>query len=645
VCAVAGAAALVAATAGVAVSAPSSSHSLPGSVPSWATATHRVGSVSASQSVTFRVYLNNRGGAAAAAYARAVSTPGNALYGKFLTTAQYRARFSPSQSDVNTVSSWLQSQGFRVTGVPSNRKYVEATGTLAQASKTFATSFAEYSTQGRTVRSNTSPLQVPSKLTQVQAVVGLDESQTLVRPNKPTPPPPVFRNAGPCSTYWGQKTVDNTATPDGTELPDSPTAFAPCGYSGAQLQGLYGMTDAIAAGNDGSGVTVGIIDAYASPTIESDANTYFSRHGIPTFTKGQFRQYAAPGTSQHPENPAHDPEGWAGEETLDVEAVHTMAPGANIAYIGAPNNYRDMDAIMNKVVSKHLADIVSNSYGYAGESLPPGYIKPQVDTQIQAAAEGISLFFSSGDSGDETFGVAGATPTPDWPASSPWVTAVGGTSAGVSKTNSRVFELGWETTKSTLNSTTPPTWSDPAYLYGSGGGTSRLFAQPSYQAGVVPASIANTYGGPAMRAVPDVAALGDPNTGMLVGETQRFPDGHDAYSEYRIGGTSLASPLYACIFALAVQKAGHNFGLANPTLYATAGAQSIDITKAERDAYPGDVRSDFVNGVDASDGYVYSARWFDRDESLTIHVRPGYDDVTGIGVPDGEAWLDAVAGD
>jgi hypothetical protein len=99
------------------------------------------------------------------------------------------------------------------------------------------------------------------------------------------------------------------------------------------------------------------------------------------------------------------------------------------------------------------------------------------------------------------------------------------------------------------------------------------------------------------------------------------------------------------MFALAVQKAGHNFGLANPTLYATAGAQSIDITKAERDAYPGDVRSDFVNGVDASDGYVYSARWFDRDESLTIHVRPGYDDVTGIGVPDGEAWLDAVAGD
>ena len=135
-----------------------------------------------------------------------------------------------------------------------------------------------------------------------------------------------------------------------------------------------------------------------------------------------------------------------------------------------------------------------------------------------------------------------------------------------------------------------------------------------------------------MRVVPDVAALGDPNTGMLVGETQQFPDG-TYYDEYRIGGTSLSSPLYAGMFALAVQKAGHSFGLANPALYAHVRPSSLDITKAQLDAYPGDVRSDYVNGVDAADGYVYSARWFDRDEDLTIHVRPGYDDVTGIGVP------------
>jgi subtilase family serine protease len=261
---------------------------------------------------------------------------------------------------------------------------------------------------------------------------------------------------------------------------------------------------------------------------------------------------------------------------------------------------------------------------------------------VQAAAEGISLFFSSGDDADETGAVAGATPTPDWPASSQWVTAVGGTSLGVGESNNRLFELGWETTKSTLNTTAPVSWNTPTWLYGSGGGTSRLFAQPSYQAGVVPDSLATANGGNTpMRVVPDVAAVGDPTTGMLVGQTQTFPDGHTAYSEYRIGGTSLSSPLYAGMFALATQRAGHGLGFANPVLY---GAAANDITKADLDTYPGAVRADYVNGVDDADGYVYSARWFDQDEGLTIHVAPGYDDVTGVGSPAGQDWLAAIAG-
>lgn len=636
-----GAATLVTATTGAASAASSGSTTLAGSVPSWASAQNRVGAVASSQQVTFRVYLKNRGGDAAEAFAAAVSTPGNAQYGKFLTPAQYRSRFSPSASEAGSVATWLRKQGFKVNASgPDNHKYVEATGTLSQAGASFGTSFALYRADGRTVRGNSGPLHVPSNLSQVQAVVGLDDSQTLVHADKPSPAPGGFRNARPCSSSWGQKTVQNTSTPDGTALPASPSAFAPCGYSGTQLQGLYGLSGAISHGTDGRGVTVGIIDAYASPTILQDANEYFSRHGLPSLT-GHFSQYVPPGIYRHPENRAHDPAGWAGEETLDVEAVHTMAPGADIVYIGAPNSYRDMDAIMNRVVDKHMADIVTNSYGYDGEALPPGTIKPSLDTQIQAAAEGISLFFSSGDNGDETNGVSGASPSPDWPASSPWVTAVGGTSAGVSTTNGRLFEVGWETTKSTLDTVTTA-WNTPTWLYGSGGGTSRLFAQPAYQQGVVPDSLAKTYGGAAMRVVPDVAALGDPNTGMLVGETQQFPDG-TYYDEYRIGGTSLSSPLYAGMFALVVQKAGHPFGLANPALYSTYGSTSLDVTKTPLAQYPGDVRVDYVNGVDAADGFAYSARWFDRDEGLTIHVRPGYDDVTGIGVPTGQAWLDSLA--
>ena len=97
----------------------------------------------------------------------------------------------------------------------------------------------------------------------------------------------------------------------------------------------------------------------------------------------------------------------------------------------------------------------------------------------------------------------------------------------------------------------------PFRLYGAGGGDSRVFAEPSYQS-----SLPGT-----MRHVPDVAALGDPQTGYLVGQTQSFPDGNH-YDEYRIGGTSLSSPIFAGLMALADQAAGSPHGFANPLFYA-----------------------------------------------------------------------------
>lgn len=626
-------AALVAATAGAAVAAPGQNHAqLPGSVPSWATPANRQAATAGSSPVDFKVYLDWNNASQAADYAMAASQ-GRA---RFLTPAQFRAKFAPSNSEVTAVKQWLQSQGFAIGFVPSNNKYVEATGTVAQASSAFSTDFGQYSVDGKTLRSNGKPLTVPTGLG-INGVTGLDESGALMKTY--AAPPPAFVNAKPCSKYWGEKNINDNPPADGTQLPSSPTEWAPCGYAGAQLQGVYGMDSAIAAGNDGTGVTVGVIDAYASPTAADDLATYSSEHHLPP---PNLTEYAAPGTYQRPDNPQHSPSGWSGEEALDLEAVHTMAPGADIVYVGSPNNRQDMDAAMNMLVNNHLADIVSNSYGFAGEAVPPGYRKPFNDILIQAAAEGISVFFSSGDSGDETGG-NGGTPTPDWPASSPWVTAVGGTSLGIAQDNSRLFELGWETGKETLvqNGNSAPSWSAPKYQYGSGGGTSNIFPQPDYQKGVADA-VSTTN-----RVVPDVAALGDPTTGMLVGQTQTFPDGSQSYSEYRIGGTSLSSPLYAGMFALAVQNHG-DFGLANPALYSSAvRAAMVDIAPRGAKDNPltnptGAVRPDYVNGVDGSDGYVYSVRLFDYDAPLSIHVRTGYDDVTGLGVPDGSPWLTAL---
>src|SRR5207245_11421900 len=165
-----------------------------------------------------------------------------------------------------------------------------------------------------------------------------------------------------------------------------------------QLQGAYGVSTQLASGFDGRGVTVAIIDAYASPTIVSDTSTYFSRHGLPAWQSGQFTQVVAPGTYNHPESLAQDPQGWYGQETLDVEAVHTMAPGANVVYVGSANNYQDLDAALNHVVARHLADLVTNSYGFSSEFLPQGYIKTYNDIFIQDAAEGIGVYYSFGDS-------------------------------------------------------------------------------------------------------------------------------------------------------------------------------------------------------------------------------------------------------
>jgi len=462
---------------------------------------------------------------------------------------------------------------------------------------------------GLTLRAPSTDISVPASLAGVvESVVGLDQTSALVHTDRvgaDAPAPSAgFRNARPCSAFWGEQ--QSSIVFNKQQL-----YYAPCGYTAPQLRGAYGLSGA----GDGSGQTVAIIDAYASPTILSDANTYSTKHDLPAFKGSQFSQVVAPGTYKRAENNRQDPQGWWGEETLDVEAVHSMAPGANIVYVGAPNNFQDLDAALNHVVDRGLAQIVTNSYGWSTELLPNGFVKPVEDILVQAAAEGIGVYFSSGDNGDESL-VEGYM-TPDWPASSPWATAVGGTSLGVGAANNRLFETYWGTDRYIVNadgSRTGPTW-----LYGGGGGISRLFGAPGYQQGFA-------TGG---RSVPDVSMVGDPNTGMLVGQTQSFPDGN-YYDEYRIGGTSLSSPLFAGYMAVADQAAGHPHGFANPALYRAGLGAYNDVFAAKSDP-AGDVRVDYVNGVDASGGLRTSIRTF--GDTLGLKSVPGFDDATGLGTP------------
>ena len=601
--------------------------------PRWATRSNFVRRARPGTEIDIAVVLGWRDPAGVASFAAAVSDPRSASYGKYLSPAQFRARFSQSDAAVASVSSWLRNTGLQVGTVPANHLFVGARGTVAQVEKAFGIQLNMYRTAGRVMRAPDADPQVPASIAGVvQGVIGL--ASTRVQHSGPSAPPaPVFVQGKPCSEFWGQKTAKSLPKAYGHKQP-----YTPCGYAPKQVRGAYGLGPVIKSGTDGSGVTVAVIDAFNSPTIRKDLTIYSQRHGLPKPKLKQYNVKPLPGDIENKQ-------GWYGEETLDLDAIHGMAPGAKLVYAGAKDN-SDLNILERVVyvIDNHLASIVNNSYGNAGEALPAAEIRAEEAAYQQAIAEGIGFYFSSGDCGDnlDPQGLCGGTGAreTDYPASSPNVTAVGGTSLAVSKSNGYLFETGWGTGFSPLGPSgqhwnpKPPGY----YLYGGGGGTSKRFAEPAYQQGVVPTSLSG-YWGKSNRVVPDFAADGDPNTGYLVGQTQTFPNGKVRYSEYRLGGTSLSSPLVAGIMALANQYAGHDLGFVNPLLYSLDASAFRDIVDPSSTVAV--ARTNYANGVNAAGGLTYSLRTM--NQTGTLHTIPGYDDVTGRGTPNGWDFLQALA--
>jgi subtilase family serine protease len=601
-------------------------------VPSWATSANWKASADPSSTIGFRLYLGWQNSAQLASFLQAVTDPRSGSYREYLTPQQFRAQYAPSQANVNAVKDWLTSQGFTVDYVPMNNHYVAAEGTIAQASAAFGVSFGLYSVQGLTLYAPTTNISVPASLGGVvDGAIGLDDSAQLVHNDLATdgPPPGAFVVGSPCSSTWDSTAATGFPVPSGYQ--GSQLYYNPCGWSSNQVRSAYGVS------GDGAGETVAIIDAYASPTIYQDVNTWAGLHGVAPLTQSQFTQVVAPGTFRHPEKgQKQDPSGWSVEETLDIESVHGQAPAANIVYVGAPNNFQDLDAAMNHLVDRHLASIVSNSYGWPTELLPRGFVLPYEEILQQGVAEGIGIYFSSGDNSDEYY-VEGYA-TPDYPAVSPNVTAVGGTSLGIDGTGKNVFETGWGTRRAkwidgtfyTPTSACPTvgSWCNPpsTWLYGSGGGVSCIFARPSWQTGITATAPAHSacQGNPG-RAVPDISAFGDPNTGFVMGMTETFPDGSVKYGEFREGGTSLSSPTFAGMMATA-----HVDGFANPLFYSSTVRNALHDVLPVTGGYLGLVRADYNNSVSGPEHYTL--RTFDQD-GLTLHTTAGWDDVTGLGSP------------
>lgn len=594
---------------------------LAGTKPAWATAKADKGATADTSRVSARVYLAGRDAAGLAAYAKAVSDPNSPSYGKYLSAKQSQVRFGATKAQVASVKSWLKASGLTVTEVTQH--YVAVTGDVAAAEKAFGTQLHNFTKGSKTYRAPSKTASAPDSLKgAVLTVTGLDTAPHKATHHDTLPgPDAVFKNSGPFSSYYGSKTATTLPGAYGHKVP-----YAIKGYTGKQLRAAYG-----AGKYTGKGVRIAITDAYASPTIAYDVASYAKKHGDAGWKTSQLNQVLP---DKYTDTVDCGAAGWYGEETLDVEAAHAVAPNADVTYVGAASCTDDalLDSL-SKVVDSHLADIVSNSWGDTEAAQTPDLAAAYDQVFQLGAVQGIGFYFSSGDDGDELANTK--TKQVDSPANSAWVTAVGGTSLAVGKSDKYMWETGWGTEKATL-STDGKSWTGfpGAFTSGAGGGTSKTVAQPFYQKGVVPKALATANSATGNRVVPDIAAIADPNTGFLVGQTQTFPDGSEQYSEYRIGGTSLAAPVIAAVQALAQEAGGGKaIGFANPSIYAKSHKKGAfhDVTDNPTGHGLAVARIDFVNGIDATDGLATSVRSLGKDSSLS--AVKGYDDVTGVGSP------------
>jgi subtilase family serine protease len=597
--------------------------------------------------VNARIYLAGRDTAGLTAVASAVSNPASGSYRHYLSPAQVRARFGPARSQIAAVESWVRSAGLRVTGVADQvAGYVSVSGSVADAGRAFGVSFGTFrGPGGHLYRAPEQTASAPASVaSDVLNIAGLDTAPHVMKPNLP-PPGLNYWVGHPCSAYWGQKVATSKPKAYGTHQP-----WTNCGYTPAQIRGAYGIT---ASHMTGKGQTVAVVDAYASPTMLKDANMFAKATGDQPFRPGQYRQHLDKPFNLTVGKECGNPPGWYGEEALDVEAVHGEAPDANVRFIGAAScDDADLANALAYIVDHKVASIVTDSWGDVTDDAT---LKNVYELVFQAgAAEGIGFFFSSGDNGYESPAEDPGSDTiqVDYPTSSPWVTAVGGTSLAIGKNNNYEFETSWGTLIDPL-AKNGKSWESAApgkYPSGfdgaGGGGVSIEYQQPSYQKGVVPASLSHRLPGGtqskvAMRVLPDVSALADPSTGMLVGQTTLQPNRTSyKFSLSRIGGTSVACPVFAGIEADAQQAAGHTLGFANPVIYARYGTtayRDVTDTPLGPGVKIGEVRSNLAFPLLDKGRQLYYLRTLgmNGEGAAKLTAVKGYDDATGVGSPAG----------
>ncbi|GAC1647524.1 MAG: S53 family peptidase [Ktedonobacteraceae bacterium] len=373
----------------------------------------------------------------------------------------------------------------------------------------------------------------------------------------------------------------------------NPTSIYRC-YGPKQIRAAYAIQPLLERGINGSGSTIVIIDAFQSPTIVQDLQTFNQTFRL---RSAPFNIIAPDGLT--PFNPKDANQvGWAEEISLDVEWSHAVAPAATIDLVLAKSNQdADLLSVTKYVVDNRLGDVISQSFGEAESCADPALLKVEHAVFQEAANKRITVLASSGDQG-------AAQPTCDntsyflsasTPASDPLVTATGGTQLDANaKTGKYIQEIAW-------NERDLPA--------ASGGGYSTIYSRPAYQVGTVHSN---------QRGLPDVAYDAAVNGGVLVAVSV-IPSGSQGGPFHIFGGTSSSSPQWAGIVALADQVAGESLGFLNPTIYRIGRSSSYT--------------SAFHDIIFGNNTFVFMDAQGNTKVVQGYNTNKGWDAVTGWGSP------------
>ena len=592
---------------------------------------------------------------------------GSANYHKWITQDQFNSSFGPTAQEVKSVRNFMSAHGLTVVEIAENNMYVKVQGSVANVQKTFNVQLHNYNFNGEIHRSNTgNPSINNASGAHIATVTGLDDlgfQPNVVRPSdvdgNPFPFLPLSRVVPGGVFFEGQpfrppethkftgggNTVTYTGNRYGADITNVALGhLPPQGYDPNEVQTAYNMGPLYAAGLDGTGETVVITDAYGSSTIATDAEVFSQVYGLPDLTADNFQIVKAGGISHNPHGVQRN---WDIETTLDVEWVHAIAPGAKIALVLA-SDHASLDEAINYAVIHHLGNTISNSWStIEGLGNPAQFIRVNRILEM-AAAQGVDVNFATGDFGDEVSRVGFVSV--DFPASSPFATGIGGTSLALNSDDTMKFQTGWGTNLTRIVDTialgSPPVVPPLALgnQGGAGGGSSLTFAKPAFQSGL-PGNA---------RLVPDISMLADPFTGVEIIQTIG-----GQLSVGVIGGTSLATPVFSGVMAIAAQKASHGLGQAAQLVYNLPSGAVTDVVPFSS---PNNVTG-VINGspISADDlaaplgntteyfsalyNSPFSTRWFvitfGTDTSLT--TAPGWDNVTGVGTPNGANFVNAIA--